>query len=256
MPNRILRGDINRSPFVAQLSESAEILYRRLMSLVDDSGRFEDKPEVIRSECFPYQIDEWSLSKVRECLTEVSRMLTYDGESRSLVTRYEVDGRKYIQIHKFGQRVRTEKYPPPPSLPTNASKCPQMPANARLGVVGVGGVCVVGDEGVVGDGEVFFADQGFQDFKQAYPKESGLHSKTLEHWYSEALGNSPADEHARMMAGLARMKAATPAGSVKYLPSAEDFIRKQRYLEQWEPEKESGGRSEVEVLRKAMEARR
>lgn len=80
----------------------------------------------------------------------------------------------------------------------------------------------------------FFQDEGFSEFSAAYPKDSGLHAVTLQHWYVEALGSSPADEHARIMAGLARMKAS--GTEVKYLPSAEDFLRKKRYLERWKPD--------------------
>ena len=40
MPNRILRDTILRSERVARLSPTAELFYRRLMSVADDYGRY------------------------------------------------------------------------------------------------------------------------------------------------------------------------------------------------------------------------
>ena len=51
MPNRILREGILSSERVDALSEGAEILYRRLMSVVDDYGRYFAHPTLIRSAC-------------------------------------------------------------------------------------------------------------------------------------------------------------------------------------------------------------
>ena len=44
MPNRILRDGILMSPRVNVLSSEAELFYRRLMSVVDDYGRFSAHP--------------------------------------------------------------------------------------------------------------------------------------------------------------------------------------------------------------------
>lgn len=122
MPNRILRDGILGSKAVNSLTDSGEIFYRRLMSVVDDYGRFEADPELIRARCFPRQLDRWPLSRVSESLSECGEARSSDGEA--LLTVYSVEGsdEKYLQVNNFGQRIRVDKkgamtpskYPSPP----------------------------------------------------------------------------------------------------------------------------------------------
>lgn len=142
MPNRILRDGINSSERIARLQWPEEVLYRRLMSVVDDYGRTDANPQLLRSRCYPLQTD-----RVRTA--DISRWLAACQQA-GLILHYEVDGKWYLEIRDFGQKQRTDsKFPAPPegaALLTNASKCPQMLANARLGEG------VFGDEGVFGGG--------------------------------------------------------------------------------------------------------
>ena len=73
MPTRIIREGILDSKAVNALSEQAEIFYRRLMSVVDDYGRFEADTELLRARCFPRQLERWPEARVEDCLTEISR---------------------------------------------------------------------------------------------------------------------------------------------------------------------------------------
>lgn len=94
------------------LSNQGELFYRRLMSVVDDYGRFEADADKLRARCFPLQLDRWSPLLVEECLEECSEL---HGESR-LITVYRSGNKKYLQINNFGQRVQSkEKYPSPDS---------------------------------------------------------------------------------------------------------------------------------------------
>lgn len=112
MPTRILRDGIIDSRAVNALSEPGEILYRRLMSIVDDYGRFEADPELIRARCFPRQLDRWTIQRITDVLPELT---VIHGDLR-LVTVYAVESKKYLQINNFGQRVQCkEKYPSPDS---------------------------------------------------------------------------------------------------------------------------------------------
>lgn len=115
MPTRIIRDGILDSKAVNSLSEQAELFYRRLMSIVDDYGRFEADADLIRARCFPRQFDRWSTERIEDCLAEVS------GDS-PLVTVYECEGRKLLQINNFGQRVQSKpKYPGPDSPESTVS---------------------------------------------------------------------------------------------------------------------------------------
>lgn len=125
MPSRVIREGIIDSEAVNSLDLDAEVFYRRLMSIVDDYGRFEARPELIRARLFWLQPDLWSVERVQKCLTDVSQARSRVSQSPSndrqmqdcnlpLVTIYEVGGKKYLQINNFQQRTRTpSKYPAP-----------------------------------------------------------------------------------------------------------------------------------------------
>lgn len=112
MPTRLVRDGIIESRAVNQLSDQAEIFYRRLFSIVDDFGRYEVDIETLRLRLFGHQLDRRSLSDVRHMLAECCRVLTSDGQP--LVAVYSVNSKQFLQINKFQQRVRTKsKYPSP-----------------------------------------------------------------------------------------------------------------------------------------------
>jgi hypothetical protein len=111
MPTRLIREGIIDSRAVNALSEPAEILYRRLMSVVDDYGRFEADGELIRARCFPRQLDRWKVERVEKYLVECSTVI--HGET-PCITVYLSGSRKYLQINNFGQRVQAKsKFPGP-----------------------------------------------------------------------------------------------------------------------------------------------
>jgi hypothetical protein len=113
MPNRLIREGIITSRAVNSLSVDAELLYRRLMSVVDDYGRFEADPDILRARCFPLQLDQWPVVRINEALSSVSTTRTGDGHG-VLVTLYGLGHHKYLQINNFRQRVRSDsKYPDP-----------------------------------------------------------------------------------------------------------------------------------------------
>lgn len=106
MPNRVLRDGILRSERVDRLSPGAEIFYRRLMSVVDDYGRYYASPKLLNADCYP--LKEESVP-VEDYLAECSA-----GE-QPLVIVYTVGGKRYLEIQEFQQRQRSEsKFPAPP----------------------------------------------------------------------------------------------------------------------------------------------
>lgn len=108
MPNRILREGILRSEAVAQLSPQAELFYRRLMSIVDDYGRYYGKPELLLSDCYPIRPSWADVEGVSKWLAECERA--------DLLLAYDVGSSRYIEIGKFRQRTRTpSKFPEPPN---------------------------------------------------------------------------------------------------------------------------------------------
>lgn len=136
MPSRILREGILTSDRVNALSAGAEVFYRRLMSVVDDYGRFDGRPGLLRVSCFPLRVDT-----VREA--DISRWIA-ECVKAGLIALYAVGGKAYLEMLDFKQQVRAKsKYPPPDAghpLDTSQADAKQVlskcTADVHLGVVG------------------------------------------------------------------------------------------------------------------------
>lgn len=106
MPNRILREGILTSERVNSLTWPAEVFYRRVMSVVDDYGRYYATPALLRAACYPLHLDKVSDADIDKWLTECVRA--------GLVSVYPAqDGKRYLQLHDFRQqtRAKTSKFP-------------------------------------------------------------------------------------------------------------------------------------------------
>jgi hypothetical protein len=102
MPNRILREGILTSPRMAKLGWAEEVFYRRLMSVVDDFGRYYADAGLLRAHCYPRQ-----LSKVTDA--DIGKWLT-SCVNAGLVSVYPAqDGERYLHLLDFGQQVRAKK---------------------------------------------------------------------------------------------------------------------------------------------------
>ena len=128
MPSRILREGINSSSRINSLTPGAELFFRRLMSVVDDYGRFHGSPATLRAAC-------WPTCPERVCEQDVSswmaECLRPDKKGRKLIELYIVDGSPYLQIVDFGQKVRSKsKFPQPEGNPS--TDCPQNDGASRI----------------------------------------------------------------------------------------------------------------------------
>jgi hypothetical protein len=152
MPNRILREGILTSPNVAKLGWAEEVFYRRLMSVVDDFGRYFGDHGMLRAACYPRQLNKVSDSDVGKWLHGVA--------VAGLVRVYPAqDGENYIELAKFGQQVRAKKSKFPDPI-ANDINCQQEQSNAHLDVsVSVS----VSDKSASAD--------LFSRFWEAYPKK-------------------------------------------------------------------------------------
>lgn len=116
MANRVIR-DWTTSESIDKLSLGAEVFFTRLIMKADDFGNYTGNWKLILAALFPFrshnedQIDVW----IDEC------------EAIGVVKRYSIEGKNYLHIPNFGQRLRTMsgKYPQP------ADKCPQPADIAR-----------------------------------------------------------------------------------------------------------------------------
>ena len=104
MPTRLIR-DWTRSERVNNLSIHAERFFVRLIMKVDDYGCYYADPRILKADLFPL------LDSVRS--TDIPRWMA-ECQKSGLIATYEHEGKKYLQIKDFGQRMRlkTRKFPP------------------------------------------------------------------------------------------------------------------------------------------------
>ena len=115
MASRMLR-DWTTSEKIDQLSEMAELFFVRLIMKADDHGCFHANPKLLKAALFP--LKDYSEKQMDICLNEL--------RVNGIVLVYEHEGRKYLKIKDFGQRMRTmvSKFPQP------ADNC-QQPADIK-----------------------------------------------------------------------------------------------------------------------------
>ena len=101
MPVRLVREGILTSARVARLGWAEEVFFRRLMSVVDDFGRYYADPGLLRAACYPRQLDKVSDANIQAWLDVAV--------SAGLVVAYSAeDGERYVEMLRFGQQVRAK----------------------------------------------------------------------------------------------------------------------------------------------------
>lgn len=107
MPNRIIKESICTSENIEALSLEAETFFYRLLVRCDDYGRFDGRPTVLRSSCFPLRVDSVNDAMISAWLQELI--------DAGLVQEYYIDGHPYLQVIKWDKhqqiRAKRSKYP-------------------------------------------------------------------------------------------------------------------------------------------------
>ena len=106
MPTRYLKPGVRDSEAIDNLSPLAETLFYRLLVTVDDFGRFDARPAMIKAQCFPIK-ESVSINKCKDLLEEL--------EIKELITVYIVLGKEILQMCKWDNvpRAKESKYPAP-----------------------------------------------------------------------------------------------------------------------------------------------
>ena len=127
--SRMIRKGFADSDRVSSLdSWFTECFYHRLLLFGDDFGFFDARPAYLRAQLFSTKLD-----KVREA--DVSRALL-ECERAGLIRFYEVDGKRYLEILRYGQRCdKTKpKWPVPDDFAGVSGKFREISAIAGAGV--------------------------------------------------------------------------------------------------------------------------
>ena len=106
MPTRYLKPGVRDSEAIDNLSPQAEVLFYRLLVTVDDFGRFDARPAMIKAQCFPIK-DSINIAKCKDLLDELN--------NKGLIYIYEVNGKLTLMMCKWDNipRAKESKYPAP-----------------------------------------------------------------------------------------------------------------------------------------------
>lgn len=106
MPTRYLKPGVRDSETIEAITPGAEILYYRLIVTVDDFGRYDARPSMVKAACFPIR-DSMTISKVDLLLNEL--------KINGLIDVYQVENKPYLQMCKWDNvpRAKESKYPAP-----------------------------------------------------------------------------------------------------------------------------------------------
>ena len=108
MPNRIIKESIHTSEDVNRMSDFQFRLWVSLITYVDDFGRGDARPAVIKGTCFPLR-DRIALKDIDAALKALAGI--------GCVGLYEVDGKPYLYFPTWEshQRIQSKKskYPAP-----------------------------------------------------------------------------------------------------------------------------------------------
>lgn len=104
MPQRFLRPGITTSDRWNAVSFPAQSLFIRLLTLVDDWGRYDGRVPILHGQCFALR---------PELKAQQTAGFRCELQEAGLIEVYTVDGKDFVQITKWQERARGEhsKYP-------------------------------------------------------------------------------------------------------------------------------------------------
>lgn len=123
MPQRFLRPAIRNSQRWNSVEWLEQSLYIRILTLVDDFGRYDGRASVIHGESFSIwnELHPNKPVTIKDICSALQQLV-----ASQLVEIYEVDGKKVLQVTQWQERIRTgvrEKWPAKPILQQVAASC-------------------------------------------------------------------------------------------------------------------------------------
>ena len=97
MPVRYLRPGVRDSELIDGLDPLTEVFFYRLLVTVDDYGRFDARPAMLKAQCFPIK-DSITAADCEQMLIELVRS--------GLVFAYDTGACKVIQVQKWDNKPR------------------------------------------------------------------------------------------------------------------------------------------------------
>lgn len=122
---RTIKPGFFRSEDVSALPLRARLTWIGLWTQCDDQGRTKDNVKLIKADVWP--LDPVSLADIEEDLETLA--------DHGRIVRYEVDGRRYLEITNWGDHQKINRPTPskiPPPLSTGNGSYPQVRTHAQL----------------------------------------------------------------------------------------------------------------------------
>ena len=108
MPNRLIKESICTSDTIHELSWFQEVCFYRLITVCDDYGRMDARPQILKGRMFPLKEDLRS-GEIAKALAAL--------ESAGLIRTYQVRGKPFLQVLTWENhqqiRAKVPKYPGP-----------------------------------------------------------------------------------------------------------------------------------------------
>lgn len=127
MPNRIIKESLCESETIAALSDFEFRLWVTLIVLVDDAGRGDARPAIIKGRGFPLR-SRISERDIKDALHGLA--------AKGCVSLYEVGGKPYFWFPTWGKHQRLDrakpKHPAPPDFAADCGDLPQTAADCGL----------------------------------------------------------------------------------------------------------------------------
>jgi hypothetical protein len=134
MPNRLLREGICTSDLLNELAPEEEVFFYRLLVICDDFGHADARAQILKANCFPLK-ESATRAKIEQWIDSLAKA--------GLIRRYTAQGKLYLAIAKWEQRIRSHpKFPLPTDdgsqwvdsgSPQMAADCGQAAADSGLG---------------------------------------------------------------------------------------------------------------------------
>ena len=128
MPNRIIKDSISKSETISGLTDFQFRLWIHLITYVDDYGRGDARPAIIKGACFPFR-DRMTNKDIEKGLADLA--------GAGCVVLYKVDGKPYLCFPNWEQhqrvRQKVSKCPSPDECDEkqqDAASCGELPQDA------------------------------------------------------------------------------------------------------------------------------
>jgi hypothetical protein len=193
-----------------------------LWLLADREGRLEDRPLRIKGELFPYR-DGLSINELLDWLQE-----------QEFILRYEVAGRRYIEVINFTKHQNPHKNEKPSELPApkGISPTPEKIGSTRADSHNLtpDSLQLIPEDAQCSPSASAVEPEGFGDFWQSYPRKVAK-PQAIKAWKALKLNTSAVGA---LMAGLQRAKQSDQwqRDDGKFIPYPASYLNGRR----WEDE--------------------